>query len=233
MLAGSNGHKDVTKLLIKYKNKGLKESLLDKLEGPTEEEVVKHLEGLSGFELMKKSIKVGYLQGVIRGMEEYDDYDDVLLLSLQYNFVEGIDYALKNGADKNVKLNVNDFIHNIDDVSILGYCIYYNSIEILDYLLNNYKFTYKEKEEAKQVAIITSNYDLLDFLLEHGAKLDQEDLIWCALENKIEMIDYIIKKGFEVTSSIKDIIKQIEEGEYPEDETIEHVKNKLFNYEKN
>lgn len=57
MLAGSNGHKDVTGLLIKYKNKGLKESLLNnnsdyfkpninvyesilnKLEGPSQEEI--------------------------------------------------------------------------------------------------------------------------------------------------------------------------------------------------
>ena len=261
--------------MIKKYIQFIKESLLNKIEGPTEEDIKKYLDGLNGFELMKKSIKVGYLPGVIRGMTDYEYIDDVLLLSLQYDFLEGVIYALEHNADKNLKININDHQLSIDEVNILGYCVYYEKKEILNYLLDNNIFSKNDMIGAKNVAIVTNNMDILDtpldpiniFLrssayttsnnsnksnlvfelnqpiqaynnmdildtfLNKGIKLNEQDLIWCASENNIEMIDYIIEKGFISKVGINNIIKIIIDNGYTDEEIIEHIENKLNRYE--
>jgi len=141
------------------------EGILDKLKGPSEEEIKKQLDGLYGFKLLKKSCKLHYLPGIIQGLnEEGDNINFVLKLCLESNYIDGVDYALKNGADKNFIMDCDDEYDDVFEVKPLGYAAYNGYIDMVEYLLTHGYYNKEELDEAINISDIIGKEEIIELL---------------------------------------------------------------------
>lgn len=139
-----------------------KESLLDKLKGPTEENIWNLIKNYDPDSMLVKSCEIGYLQGVKKSLEMGADinYDNSLslYLAVENNHINIVKYLIKNGI--NLEGDNNDIIKN----TLLSH----NS-EILKILLNNVKHDI-EVDKMIQLADGLKDSEMVEILKEYKNK---------------------------------------------------------------
>lgn len=139
-----------------------KESLLDKLKGPTEEDIWNLIKNYDPDSMLVKSCEIGYLQGVKKSLEMGADinYDNSLslYLAVENNHINIVKYLIENGV--NLEGDNNDIIKN----ALLSH----NS-EILKILLNNVKHDI-EVDKMIQLADGLKDSEMVEILKEYKNK---------------------------------------------------------------
>jgi ankyrin repeat protein len=134
---------------IKRYNKFINESLKDKLKGKSEEEVKSKLIGLGPKELLKKSAKIGYIDGVKSAIKS----------------------LFKGNIMKSILINFNK-----DDLDVaLEFAIRNNHYEITKYLIENGANPYSEYYDNLQIAVDNDNYDMVKLLIDSGVDVNGND----------------------------------------------------------
>lgn len=161
-------------------NGSIKESLLDKLEGPSEEEVIKNIENKYLEDQIKIFVENGYIKGILKIKKMFDkNYlnDEIegfknfkhLLKHTSFNTMDIINYPnVLELLDKEDVFNIYSIDHMIEE------CILTSKKESLDYLLKKYNKYAKERfsNEKNKIYLINpmlrKDFDIIEILLNNG-----------------------------------------------------------------
>ncbi|BBE32038.1 UNC-44 ankyrin [Tepiditoga spiralis] len=90
-------------------------------------------------------------------------------------------------------------------ISAYGYAIYYNSYNIVKYILDNYgTYDYTNflpDDSAVNLSIIRKNFEITELLLERNVKYNDEAIVLAAKENNFELIKYFVNAGISVNTN--------------------------------
>lgn len=174
-----------------------KESLLNHLEGPSEEEIWNNIKDTSLSNILLKSLSVGYFPGIIYALNNgfiistqslsRPQINNLLKILYEngekdiiYNYIEKLGkydsfrylyscmYGYLNGVKEWFKNKVN--LEN-DNYTGLELAIKYNQQEIVEYIINHFESTqyaYEWESRAKNYASKYNNREVLDFFLYRG-----------------------------------------------------------------
>ena len=209
------------------------ESLLDKISGPSEDEIIKNLE---------------------------DKPDRLLKVSLRNNSKKGVDYALKNNAnvglltEQELDVLINTYNYDINIImdklsfsSLYSYGVYKNNVNLIkrsiemgkiisDYDLvdlyeeNNKLFNKIIKElnfeipnNIANTLIYKDDVDTLKLLIKNGFNIKEEAekiMFGAAMIRKLNILNYLIHLGFKTP-------KDFNFDEIMYDDVVEILKNNM------
>jgi ankyrin repeat protein len=186
---------------------------------PTSEEIKKYITSIPENEKNKILINSSYLnyvdgiKYVINNVNEFKKHE-ALSIACSENSIDVVKYLIEHGVDFNkyYESNINELLkHNsfeilkylidnniidiTDDKYILSEsCKYENNLKIVEYLINQGFDINLYNGEALYNAIENDNYDIVKYLIEHGAIIDEYHLnIITTREIRILLKKYYIK----------------------------------------
>jgi len=236
--------------MIKKFNQFLNENILDKMSGPTKEEILKtHPEKLlkiavqdNDFELVKLSIDGG-------ANVHYDD-EYSLLKASENNNIEMIKYLIEHGANVNADFNrvfrdacdnnefeLADYLieHGANPRSEGDYPLRYaaegGNLEALKYLISKGSDVYSSDNYAFRQAIKQDRLNIVEFLNENYNIVknsdDKEKYLKSALyERSYEVSKYFLENGFDI-KLIDNIGSYMNRGVYTSGKLNELIKKYL------
>ena len=133
------------------------ESLLNKLQGPSEEDVWDNYKSLKPNELLYKSAKSGFLNGVIKAIEMGANVNDC------QNIKDYFDVDDDDDDDYDYNFSVIEIAAAYNQLNIIKYLIEHNiNKEYINDALSNMRFDPDDLD----------NLDTVKYLLKNGADLD-------------------------------------------------------------
>ena len=149
---------EMKKILSDYYYKKVNESLKDKLKGKSNDEIDKALYGLSGYNLLLKSVKHNYLKGV--------------KLALDKN-KEGIFPRINNSnvLQLTTSKNYRDKIGNNDKFKALQLATLKNYTEISKLLIKNTKISEDNKDIFLRLSALNGNEELVKIYVDLGGDI--------------------------------------------------------------
>lgn len=184
-----------------------KESILNNLEGPSEEEVFNRLSKMNPTEMMFKSAEIGFLPGIKKAIELGAKFDDTI--SKEHYSGEWYTENILDVISKNGHFNIFDDVYKYfkrdnvkKDISLLNELLI-NSCES-----GNIKLAKKILEMGAKVytrnnspLIKASEYghlELVKFLLDNGAYIhaNHNDALKEAIKNNHnDVVEFLLEKG--------------------------------------
>jgi len=183
-------------MIKKYKQ--FNEGLLDKLKGPSMEELLKNS---SPERILKTGVELNDLDmvkfAVEHGANVYGESQMVLFFSIHHKNNDMILYLLEHGA-------------NLKDENIIG-ILKLNDIELFKEVLEKYKPSYQLDDSILFYAVSVDNIDAAKFLIENGLNVDFENgtPLRCAIvKNNLELVELLVDNGATITQGIIDLSKK-------------------------
>ena len=142
-------NKDLLSINNYFKNKNVYESLLNKLEGPSEDEVWDNMKNMTPNNMFNKSCEIGFFKGVKESMKLGAD------IFSHFAFTE----------------------YDTDEFGGLEYLIKNDDFEIFKYIFDNYEIKPYQQDELVSTLEIASYHGKEEFvklLFDKGAKIDQD-----------------------------------------------------------
>ena len=184
-----------------------KESLLNKLDGPSEEEVFNRLSKMNPIEMMFKSAEIGFLPGIKKAIDLGAKFNDTI--SKEHYSGEWYEENILDVISKNGHFNIFDDVYKYfkkdnvkKDISLLNELLI-NSCES-----GNIKLAKKILEMGAKVytrnnspLITASEYghlELVKFLLDNGAYIhaNHNDALKEAIKNNHnDVVEFLLEKG--------------------------------------
>ena len=167
-------------ILVLKTYKIFKEGLLNKLEGPSDEEVWNNLKKLSPNNIFAKSCENGFFYGVKKSMEMGADIFSHFEYENDWNDdYSGLEYLIKNN-----NLDIFKYIFDIYEIkdyqqdelnSTLAIAVYYGNIVAANILLDNGAKTNSDEYSMLDIAVDknvnNSHYNVIELLLKYGADI--------------------------------------------------------------
>lgn len=203
--------------MIKNYNKYINESILDKLKGPTLEEMEEFAKN-DPKTLMETSIKQGYIDGVNRAIEKgvdlnyyFSNYLHLAVIYGRYEIVEillnkGIEFressisaAYENGYDKIAELILTYFNYTFKSFiekfpnEHLRISIHYNKIDEVKKAIKNGANVNKSLANFLFNALLNKRNDIAKCLIVHGATVDDQLITHVNNMKNPEMIEFFNK----------------------------------------
>ena len=171
---------------IKSYESFINESLLDKLEGPTEDDFINKLRN-NPIELFKKSKEIGFLKGIEYAYELFNEMEpnDLFYQGVWEKNYDILKYALEHGAD--VNMNGGFAIRQLKDLSTLNLLIKYGAD------------IHTGDDNALYNAVLYNKYDIILFLIGKGADLyarNQSMIETLLSRQKLPQLKYFIEHKF-------------------------------------
>lgn len=184
-----------------------KESLLNKLDGPSEEEVFNRLSKMKPKNMLFKSAEIGFLPGIKKAIELGAKFNDTI--TIEHNSGECHEEDILDVISKNGHFNIFDDVYKYfkrdnvkKDISLLNELLI-NSCES-----GNIKLAKKILEMGAKVytrnnspLITASEYghlELVKFLLDNGAYIhaNHNDALKEAIKNNHnDVVEFLLEKG--------------------------------------
>jgi len=156
--------------MIKKYNQFINESLLDKLEGPTEEEMWENIKVLPLIQILDISIKNDFVKGLKYALERNVEFGiSIFNAMISFKSHECIHYIKSLGKLKTFKKPSKELLGF--NTGAFNYHIEYNYDDILDVLqiLSNNDINIEFTDKALRSAVKNGNYELVKYMLEHDA----------------------------------------------------------------
>jgi len=162
---------------------GVNESILDKLKGPTDEEILKNYSKLGLNILLQKSINNNFKIGIINAIERGVNLDD---------WISDFRRMIRI-LDMDSETLFNFIKENVSDIkNVFNFTVAMNYIPGITYALNNGADIHADDDSALMFAVESVNYDLTKFLLYKGANVHTNEDV--CLRNAVSLNVYDITK---------------------------------------
>ena len=153
-----------------------------------------------------------------------------LEIAIRWSRLEVVKLLVKNGA--NIDKNITDYYGK--EISILGYAIQYNEVEIVDYLISQgakLNFKNSNNETLYDIAykyLLPGNFGILDHLINYNIEGFTNKIVWDSIyiiyENNILFFKKLIECGLDINLKNKENETLIEFAvKYNNEEIVEYL----------
>ena len=186
-----------------------KESLLDKLHGPTEEELLDNLKNMEPNKMLLKSVEVGLLKGVEYALENFQYFGSVLSNALyeafNKNHMDIAIFLLNNGA-KIIGFHTVPVIEKVSDL---------NRDDILELILKNGidEYFLSQFDNILQENAKKGHYKIISLLLKYNIgvseKSIEETLFHAASIKDEKIVSLLLDYGADLFTLPVSLIKKL------------------------
>ena len=172
------------------------ESLKDKLVGPTEHEVVENFKKLPPDEMLKRSSKLGLIDGVKIAIERGADINYIDCLALKYACDNGYYDIAKYLIDNGANIRPENKSHNLLTLaSEKGYN------DILGLLINKGLSVHINYDEPLIKSIKGGHLETVKFLLKRGCNIhtmNDTPIINACFYGHTDIVNFLLDKGVDI-----------------------------------
>ena len=173
-------------------NEVLKESLLDKISGPSEEEIISNL-SKNPNNLLLYACREGLMEYVVKSLEYGADIhfknDLAIKTAAKCGYLDMVKYLISKGAD-----------FHIDMETPLRYASLNGHLDIVKYLINKGANIKAKSGDVLEKAILNGHIDVVKYLVEKGINVSKNKkfLDLATTYGNYEIVKYLVEHGADI-----------------------------------